>query len=74
MNMITQEMRHNYYWRNIQASKWKEKGHKTPDLIELLLFIYYGATENAELDIARPDNAAPESKGGQRETGQRETI
>jgi len=28
----------------------------------------YGGAENAELDIARLDNAAPYRKGGQRET------
>jgi len=30
-----------------------------------------GGAENAELDIAEPDNAAPYSKGGQRETWKR---
>jgi len=33
-----------------------------------------GGAENAELDIAEPDNAAPYSKGGQRGTGQYGTI
>jgi len=28
----------------------------------------WGSAENAELDIAEPDNAAPYSKGGKRET------
>jgi len=33
-----------------------------------------GGAENAELDIAEPDNAAPYSKGGQRGTGQYGTV